>query len=830
MDNTVSSEELAGGCDTQTGIPLPIKVIQEESSSVSPRHTGEHPLSESETEMPPARVDLAESTSTCEKTVGEDASQSDRQGSGTEPDGTTASPKAGKKGKGRRVRFPEGSLVMSEYEPPNPWINAKETCTDELCAAYQAGCAQMKVKPSPSIIRQLQMVKDFTVRAESLNLQGEKLELKVVETLEEVFKRVQFNTIDVEGTSMDDEATMAMCEMVEFYQSTCKLIYASNRSIGFRGWQAASRLLRRTPCLHTFDARNTCWTEHSMPAMSRAMRVDSSITALHLEACNLSGRPHFLLMSALRTNSTLREIFLADNRLMPSDAIHIGGMLRHNSGLKLLDLRNNNIQDAGLSHISNGLSAQSKGGLSTLVLWNNHITHNGVAHLGKALIKSTNLETLNLGQNNLGTDGIHFLKDGLMKNKALMRLGLYACKISDEGAVALAEYLADNCYLMRLDLRENDIRTGGMMALSLSLNVNTILLRLDLDKDVKKESLKGYEELQQSLLSEMCSHLSRNRKILEQRQKEEEERAKNAYANQTAQSDKTDNENDHATEGQSDPTLNEVSGKEAVRDTRDPLMGIESAQEALVVLGSRPKSGQKPQNASKDGKPQEGGDSVSGIEQNGGEEEQISAIPVQTYSGGESIPTQEVPPSSSSSSASSSASASSVLPSQHQTASEGQDLFNNAQSTSAIPYLGRGSQRASITKIEIPKDESKLLHSDSIDVESPTSPTSFKPLDIPSSIQDVNEEQGGQSPGMKTVVGRAIGEAGEVGEVPSPDTEPFGRGVPLNIDGKIGNRLMAGMNENQFVPAQAEKLNVDPEPSPVLERDLDHMLAAAHGL
>lgn len=121
----MSSEELAGGCDTQTGIPLPIKVIQEESSSVSPRHTGEHPLSESETEMPPARVDLAGSTSTCEKTVGEDASQSDRQGSGTEPDGTTASLKAGKKGKGRRVRFPEGSLVMSEYEPPNPWINGE---------------------------------------------------------------------------------------------------------------------------------------------------------------------------------------------------------------------------------------------------------------------------------------------------------------------------------------------------------------------------------------------------------------------------------------------------------------------------------------------------------------------------------------------------------------------------------------------------------------------------------------------------------------------------------------------------------------------------------
>nr|XP_054759100.1 protein phosphatase 1 regulatory subunit 37-like [Lytechinus pictus] len=691
----------------------------------------------------------------------------------------------------------------------------------------------MKVKPSQSIIRQLQMVKDFTVRAESLNLQGEKLDLKAVETLEEVFKRVQFNTIDVEGTSMDDEATMAMCDMIEFYQSTCKLIYASNRSIGFRGWQAASRLLRRTPCLHTFDARNTCWTEHSMPAMSRAMRVDSSITALHLEACNLSGRPHFLLMSALRTNSTLREIFLADNRLMPSDAIHIGGMLRHNSGLKLLDLRNNNIQDTGLSHISNGLSAQSKGGLSTLVLWNNHITHNGVAHLGKALIKSTNLETLNLGQNNLGTDGIHFLKDGLMKNKALMRLGLYACKISDEGAVALAEYLADNCYLMRLDLRENDIRTGGMMALSLSLNVNTILLRLDLDKDVKKESLKGYEELQQALLSEICSHLSRNRTILEQRQKEEEERAKNAYANQKAQSEKTDNEIVNAT---LDPKVNEMSRQEVVRDTRDPLMGIESAQEALVVLGSRPKSGQKTQKPSKDVKPQEVGGSsiVSGLEQNGEVKEILpssmllvnSAIPLQSHSEGGSISTQELSSEVSSSSLST-VSASSLPSSQPQTAPEGENLFNSDHSPSVIPLLAHSSRSGSITKIEIPKDESKLLHSDSIDVESPTSPTNLKPLDIPSAIPDVNEEQVGQSVGVKTVVGRAIGEAGEV---PSPDTEPFGRGVPLNIDGKIGNRLMAGITENPFVPVKSGKINVDPEPSPDLERDIDHMLAAAHGL
>ena len=47
---------------------------------------------------------------------------------------------------------------------------------------------------------------------------------------------------------------------------------------------------------------------------------------------------------ALKQNHSVRDLYLAENRLIPSDAIHLGSMLKHNSGLKLLDLRNNHIQ------------------------------------------------------------------------------------------------------------------------------------------------------------------------------------------------------------------------------------------------------------------------------------------------------------------------------------------------------------------------------------------------------------------------------------------------------------------------------------------------------
>ena len=51
---------------------------------------------------------------------------------------------------------------------------------------------------------------------------------------------------------------------------------------------------------------------------------------------------------ALKTNETLQELFLADNRLSPSDGIPLGKLLKYNHSLSLLDLCNNNLQVVSL--------------------------------------------------------------------------------------------------------------------------------------------------------------------------------------------------------------------------------------------------------------------------------------------------------------------------------------------------------------------------------------------------------------------------------------------------------------------------------------------------
>ena len=83
------------------------------------------------------------------------------------------------------------------------------------------------------------------VRNECLDLKGEKLAAVTCETLEEVLKRVQFKIINLEGTSLDDEGSVALFDMVEYYESATHLNISSNNSIGVRGWQACSHMIKK---------------------------------------------------------------------------------------------------------------------------------------------------------------------------------------------------------------------------------------------------------------------------------------------------------------------------------------------------------------------------------------------------------------------------------------------------------------------------------------------------------------------------------------------------------------------------------------------------------
>ena len=61
------------------------------------------------------------------------------------------------------------------------------------------------LKFCPIIFANFQAIANFEERNETLTLRGERLDAKHCETLEEILRRVQFRTIDLEATHLDDE-------------------------------------------------------------------------------------------------------------------------------------------------------------------------------------------------------------------------------------------------------------------------------------------------------------------------------------------------------------------------------------------------------------------------------------------------------------------------------------------------------------------------------------------------------------------------------------------------------------------------------------------------
>lgn len=431
--------------------------------------------------------------------------------------------------RGRRVSFPEDEthLISSYLEPVNPWQQMGGTTVEEIATAYRMSCERHRTQPLPGVLQQIKALPlVLGGRVECLSLRSQRLDSSQCECLEEIFRRVQFKILDLEGCCLDDDTAIPLFDMIEFYDSVTQLNISCNDKIGFRGWQACSKMLKRTPSVEYLDARNTNLNETNMPILSRALRLGSRLHTLHLESCNLTGRPLIILTAALRQNETLTELYLADNRLGVNDCIQLSNLVRANSTLHILDLRNNNVQDAGCNHVCEGITEQQKHqqqqqgeeggdksrcrGLRSLVLWNNHLTPQSAPHLANMLAITRALETLNLGRNNLTSEGVLRLKESLLRNRALLRLGLQAARIADEGAVALAEYTADNRVIQHVDLRDNPIHVAGLLALAHSLRLNSTVIQMDIDSDCRSEPSAELAEQHASLQKEIKEICQRN--------------------------------------------------------------------------------------------------------------------------------------------------------------------------------------------------------------------------------------------------------------------------------------------------------------------------------
>lgn len=492
----------------------------------------------------------------------------------------------------RTVSFPADiGLITGYHDAPAALFHTTENSKrsidpSEIIKHYREACQRRQCVPSSGVEKQISYFhRSPDTRQELLSLKGERVSHSQMEALEEVFKRVQFTTIDFEYTFLDDESAISLGEMIEFYDSCVRLNLSFNKQIDVRGWAQMFKSIRNAISLQMLNLRYTNLNERSIPSLCKLARAQpsASLTCLHLENTQMSGKNLLVLICALKYNTGIRELYLGDNGLQPTDGSHICQLITSNTCLQLLDLRNNNIGDSGLRHISEGLKNRDtieKSALSAMVLWNNNISGASMESLAEALAENTKIETLNIGSNKLGVEGIARLKPALVSNSHLHRFGLQNTGINCEGAIILAECIADNTALLRVDIRDNPIALAGLLALHSAMKMNTSITLLNIDAKCAKansEKVREYQDEFERYFQEIQTYCDRNKEdVLKKLTVTFEDQDRVSEEKETKDDEADDEEKEKENEG--GETTPETSDADAPADGTNSTEGQEQTE------------------------------------------------------------------------------------------------------------------------------------------------------------------------------------------------------------------------------------------------------------
>ncbi|EAT48905.1 AAEL000079-PA [Aedes aegypti] len=260
----------------------------------------------------------------------------------------------------RRVSFPKDAQLITGYlEPIDPWACVTIISVPELIELYRTSCAKHFTEPLPAITEHLTKL-DLAAnqRVPSLSLKDQNLSHGSCEALEEIFKRVQYRSINLSNAGLDDTSASVLFDMIEYYEAANELDISDNLAMTNKSWLAAINMVKKSQALNVLITRGPGISEHHASNLAKALN-SSALHTLRLEHCELSQRPLATLCNLLKRNTVLRELSLAHNQLTCDDAKNIANLLRANYYIQLLDISNNNIGDKGVEYIVNALIDQS---------------------------------------------------------------------------------------------------------------------------------------------------------------------------------------------------------------------------------------------------------------------------------------------------------------------------------------------------------------------------------------------------------------------------------------------------------------------------------------
>ena len=250
--------------------------------------------------------------------------------------------------------------------------------------------------------------------------------------------------------------------------------------------------------LNTLNLSGNRLDEKGMSKISQALKSNVTVKMLFL-SCNIIGvNGAKTLAVALCHNCTLEHLFINNDEIIDDGAVAICECFKIKnkrlSCIKSLNLASNGLTSRSIAAIT---TAIQEGAITRLDLSLNDLGENGVYEISKALLLNLTIKKLFLCTSNIGVRGALSLAVALRHNHTLEDLNLYNNKILDDRAIAFCESLKTNRTLKHLNIAQNNITEIGANDLAEVFKCNPVLKSLIISGNecVVEVFKPGYENL-----------------------------------------------------------------------------------------------------------------------------------------------------------------------------------------------------------------------------------------------------------------------------------------------------------------------------------------------
>ncbi|XP_005814417.1 leucine-rich repeat-containing protein 45 isoform X1 [Xiphophorus maculatus] len=178
--------------------------------------------------------------------------------------------------------------------------------------------------------------------------------------------------------------------------------------------------------------------------LARAFQKDAVFTEVSLSDCMLTEEGTKMILAGLFHNTSVKCLDLKGNNLRSTGAEVLGKLLGCNKTLHRLVLEWNalGVWEESFSLFCDGLASNNT--LTHLDLRNNQINHHGASELALALRRNSTLQELDLRWNNIGLLGGRSLLEALQKNKSVVQLEMAGNNIPSDILKALEQSTGHN--------------------------------------------------------------------------------------------------------------------------------------------------------------------------------------------------------------------------------------------------------------------------------------------------------------------------------------------------------------------------------------------------